>query len=466
LTPGAGPISAVNRNGAAGPVLFWVVAAMLVFAPLVRGGNRPLALLALEIAGLLVIAALAWSRQLAASCSALPATIRLALALLVLVPLAQLVPMPASWWAAMPGHAAYELVLEAAGAAGDWRPLSINPDATQYAGLALIPCVSAFLAVQALPRRQVRSLVMVFIAVALAQAVLGILQVGAGKDSALNLGNPFGGGSATGTYVNKNHFAALMAMALPMLVAVWAAETLPTRDAEGSPMREHPRHADAKLARRIAWSLAIGLAMAALLFTRSRAGIGCGLAAFAAASLGLVWSTASLRIRAALAAAALFAFALAAYVGLTPLLERFTPDVLSISYEGRVRAATATIHGALEFLPLGSGLGTFADVFRRYQSEGLTGFFDHAHNDYAEAFLELGVAGVAIVLLAAIAYLARWKIVAARRYSRTLGYLQVSAGLAIAAVAVHGAFDFNFHIPANALYFGFLAGVFFREPSH
>jgi O-antigen ligase len=436
---------------------------MLVFAPLVRGGNRPLALLVLEIAALVLIAALAWSRQLGPSWGALPATIRWALALLVLVPLVQLVPMPASWWSAMPGHAAYEVVLQAAGAAGDWRPLTINAAATEYAGLALIPCVGVFLVVQALPRRQVRSLIMTFIAVALGEALLGILQVGSGKDSILNFGNPFGGGSATGTYVNKNHFAALMAMALPMLVAVWAAETLPPRDLEGNPMREHPRHADAKLARRIAWSLAIALTLAALLFARSRAGIGCGLAAFAAASLGLVWSTASRGIRAALAATALCAFALAAYVGLTPILERFAPDALSIGYEGRARAAAATVQGALEFLPFGSGLGTFADVFRRYQSEGLTGFFDHAHNDYAEVFLELGVAGVAIVLLAAIAYLARWKVVAPRRYSRSLGYLQVSAGLAVAAVAVHGAFDFNFHIPANALYCGFLAGVFFRD---
>jgi hypothetical protein len=54
-------------------------------------------------------------------------------------------------------------------------------------------------------------------------------------------------------------------------------------------------------------------------------------------------------------------------------------------------------------------------------------------------------------------------VVAERRHSRTLGYLQVSAGIALLAVAVHGAFDFNFHIPANALYFAFLAGVFFHD---
>ena len=48
--------------------------------------------------------------------------------------------------------------------------------------------------------------------------------------------------------------------------------------------------------------------------------------------------------------------------------------------------------------------------------------------------------------------------------SRSLGYPQVGAGLGMLAMAAHGLFDFNFHIPANALYFSFLAGVFFFTP--
>jgi hypothetical protein len=34
-----------------------------------------------------------------------------------------------------------------------------------------------------------------------------------------------------------------------------------------------------------------------------------------------------------------------------------------------------------------------------------------------------------------------------------------------AVLAAAGLFDFNFHIPANALYFSFLAGVFFFIPA-
>jgi O-antigen ligase len=459
----ARPEVAAQGTGASGPVLFWTAASILVFAPLVWGGNRPVPLLVLECAGLVALLALAWSPAGAGTWTRLPATLRWGIALLVVTPLVQLVPLPASWWLALPGHGAYAGVLDVAGAGEGWRSYSMNPRATEYAWLALIPCLAVFLVVQGLSRREVRKLTLVFLCVAIAEAVLGILQVGAGKDSLLRLGNPFSVSAATGTYINKNHFAALMAMALPVALAFWAMETLPPVDQHGERLREHPRHADAKLARRILWSLLIVLMLAALLFTRSRAGIGCGFAALGAASLGLVWNAGTMRLRIALVSMAGLALLLAAYVGLTPIVERFAPEELALSYEGRLRIAAAAMRGGLDFLPLGSGLGTFADVFRRYQTEGLTGFIDHAHNDYAEAFLELGVVGLAVMALFAAAYLMRWGAITAKRLSRTLGYLQVAAGLAVLAMAAHGFFDFNFHIPANAIFCSFLAGVFFHR---
>jgi O-antigen ligase len=437
---------------------------MLVLAPLWRGGNRPLALLVLECIALAGLVALAASRPLREAFAVRSTALRWGLAILLAVPLLQLVPLPYSLWSLLPGRGPSAAALEAAGAEGGWRALTLHARATEYSWLALLPCVAIFLVVAHLGRRQLRALVMVFVAVAVAEAVLGILQTGAGRDSILQLGNKFGGSGATGTYVNRNHFGALMAMALPILVAVWASETLPARDSSGEVLRAHPRHADARLARRLAWSLAVALALAALLFSRSRAAIGFGLLAFGATTLALVWSTATLRVRAAFGTVAAVAFLLAAYAGLTPIVERFAPDDLSLGYEGRLKLARAAMAAGFDFLPFGSGLGTFADVFQRYQGEGLVGYVDHAHNDYAEAFVELGVAGLAVIVLLAFAVLARWSAILRGALSRSVGTLQVAAGFSVLALALHGAFDFNFHIPANAIYFAFLAGVFFYEP--
>ena len=104
MTARTSPLAA-SGTGASGPVLFWAAAALLVLAPLYRGGNRAMALLVLEVVALLALAALAWWRVQGASHSSLPATLRWGLAILVATPLVHLVPIPMGWWAALPGHA-------------------------------------------------------------------------------------------------------------------------------------------------------------------------------------------------------------------------------------------------------------------------------------------------------------------------------------------------------------------------
>ncbi len=75
------------------------------------------------------------------------------------------------------------------------------------------------------------------------------------------------------------------------------------------------------------------------------------------------------------------------------------------------------------------------------------------------------MAAVAAIAFLAAAYATRVRALLRARLSRSLGYLQLGAGIAMLAMAAHGLFDFNFHIPANALYFSFLAGVLFFTPA-
>lgn len=453
-----------HDTGPQGPVLFWLAAVLIGFAPLIRGGNRPLPLAILECAGLAILVLAMWPPARPALHD-LPATLRWGIALLVAVPLLQLAPLPMSWWAMLPGHAPFAQVLETAGEAGGWRTLTLHSVATQYSWLVLLPCLGVFVATRELDGARVRRLAMVFVAVASIEALLGILQAGSVAGSPINFGNPYSGGAATGTYVNKNHFAGLIAMALPMLLALWAIEMLPVISHRGEVLREHPRNADMKFALRAFFSALTMVLLVALLLSRSRAGIAAGLLAFALAILALVWRAATLQVKIALTVVAAGATTLAAFVGLTPVLERFAPDEFSMAYEGRIDLAAATLNAAFDFLPFGSGLGTFADLFRRYQGGRITGFADHAHNDYAELILELGVAGLAIIVLLGAAYAMRWPWVLRQRSSRRLRFMQVAAGLGMLAMILHGLFDFNFHIPANAIFFSLLAGIFFFTPA-
>jgi O-antigen ligase len=455
--------AAVETTGPEGPVLFWFAAIVLAFAPLVRGGNRPVPLFILELVGLAALAWLAWSRGSRLRARHAPLALRLAAAAVVGVVIVQLVPLPPGLWAALPGHEPYVATLAAGGVEPAWRPATIHPLATQYAALAMLPGIALFVVVLELDRQAVRRLITLFIAFAIAEAALGVLQMGAGAKSLLQLGNPWGYGSATGTYVNKNHFAGFLAMALPLVLAYWSLHILPRVDDHGMPIRLHPRSADARVAWRIGLSMALVLAIAALLFTRSRAGIGTGILALGGAAVALFWRNASLQARVMLAVVAVLGALLSAYVGLTPMLERFSPEEVALGADGRARLSAAALRASLDFMPLGSGLGTFADVFHRYQVDGLPGFIDHAHNDYAEAFLELGAAGGIAILLALAAYAMRWRQLRPHRSLRSLAYFQVAAGFGMLAAIAHAAFDFNFHIPGNAVVFSFLAAVFFHD---
>lgn len=447
----------------AGPAHFLLLCFLLVFAPLFLGGNRPLPLLVLELSALGGLVFLVWQGRLWPMVLSLPAPLRWGAGILVVVPLVQLVPLPASLWSMLPGHGPY---MDALGFAGEealaaMRPISIHARATEYSWLVLLPCLAAFLLTLAQPRRNVRRLATVFVAVAVVEALLGIMQLGAAAGSPLYFGNTHGGGSSTGTYVNRNHFAALMAMALPSALVLWYLETRTSRNGQGEAMLPHPRHRDRWVAMQIALTLPILFLIVALVFSMSRGGIGAGFLAFSLASLALVSKSLSVPSRIAYGFVGVGALALSLYIGLTPVLDRFAPDPLSQGFQGRGLIAAAAIRAGLDFLPFGSGLGTFADVFPRYQLGVMPGFVDHAHNDYAELFLELGVASVAVVALLGAAYLLRWAQVLRAGGTRSLDRLQMAAGLGMLAMIVHGLVDFNFHIPANAIYFSFLAGIFY-----
>ena len=420
-------------------------------------------LLVLELIGVAILVVIAWTRR--PVIGGLPGTLVIGGALLLLMPLVQLLPVPFSVWAALPGHDAFAQALQIVGEAPGWRTVSLHSAATQYSWLALVPCAAAFLVVRQADVATMRRLAIVLVAVGCAEAILGVMQAGMPAGSAINFGNPYGGGAATGTYINKNHFAGMIAMVLPMLLALWAIEMLPVVTRRGEVLREHPRNADIKFAMRALFSAAAVLLLLALMLSRSRAGIAVGLVAFGLAVVALVWRVATSQVRMVLALLVSGAMLLAAYIGLTPAMERFAPNDLWVQSGTRVELAAATLRAAFDFLPFGSGLGTFADVFRRYQGGSVAGFADHAHNDYAELILELGVAGIAIVALLGVAYAMRWPVVLRQRASRRLRFMQVAAGLGMLAMIVHGIFDFNFHIPANAIFFSLLAGIFFFTPA-
>src|SRR5262249_27618666 len=145
-----------------------------------------------------------------------PRSLVIALGLLFVYPLVQLVPLPEFVWRSLPGHGEYANVLDRyAGdaGAGAWRAVSVIPTATQYGWLALLPPLACFLGVLRLSPLHVARLMQLFAVLAGLEAVLGLLQVGPSGGGMLYFGNEEPGQYvAIGTFVNRNHLAAMLAM--------------------------------------------------------------------------------------------------------------------------------------------------------------------------------------------------------------------------------------------------------------
>ncbi len=95
--------------------------------------------------------------------------------------------------------------------------------------------------------------------------------------------------------------------------------------------------------------------------------------------------------------------------------------------------------------PLGTGLGTFPKIFPSFQPAGYgVNRIYHAHSDYLELLIELGIPGVLLLGLVLWALLATAvKRVRNQKHVGTSAWLRRSALLAVGASLLHAAVDFN-----------------------
>ncbi len=436
-----------------------LLAAMLVFAPLIRASNRPIPLLILELLALILLLS-AWRRV---AWHELPRLVRWGLVGLVALPLIQWLPVPFELWSLLPGHDRLGAALAAEGLGEGWRSLSVVGGATEQAFLALLPPLAVFFTAWTLPTRVLRQMVVLVIGMGVIQALLGLLQYGAGPDSLFALGNPFAGHSASGFHANRDHFAGMMEMLLPLALALTAARF--GHGARTAGFYRNWRHrfshwVDWRANQTLLYGLSAVVMFLALVFTRSRTGVVLGMLLILLAAFAFARRLGGRRAAGLAGTLAVGVLVLAAEIGLAPVLQRFV--LIDPLQDARWSIFQSTFEGVAHFLPLGSGAGTFPWVFPLFQGTGYHAYVNHAHNDYLEWALEGGAVAVGVVILLATAYLLHWRKVWHSGEWRTFRFMQVGAGLGLLLLGLHGWVDFNFRIPANAVYFAFLAALFFH----
>jgi O-antigen ligase len=123
----------------------------------------------------------------------------------------------------------------------------------------------------------------------------------------------------------------------------------------------------------------------------------------------------------------------------------------------RVTIFADTLRAIADQPLLGTGLGTFRDVFTYYQSEDLPYYVDLGHNDYLENLLELG-APAASALYLALLLLVGWCVKGALTRRRDAVFASVAAAASV-VMGVHSLFDFSAQIPAVTLTWCALLGI-------
>jgi O-antigen ligase len=271
--------------------------------------------------------------------------------------------------------------------------------------------------------------------------------------------------SATGTLVNRNHFALLMALSFPMTV-------INARLDRRVPAHGGHRDSD-EIARRMVLSLAGVLVGLGIVFSRSRMGIVSFLAACAVMPAVARWLRPASHSPASVGRAgwgiplvsALLVVIYALAIGVTPAVERFA-KVWSDLETGRLPIWSAAVDMALDRPVFGHGWGSFDFLIDGYRIAPTGLDTSYAHNDYLQVFAEAGIVGLAVVA---------WLLtLLGRRMLRAFSsptipearftLLWLSVG--IVAALIHSIADFGLRIPGVAFMFTLLLAMFVRVSSN
>ena len=247
------------------------------------------------------------------------------------------------------------------------------------------------------------------------------------------------GGIPFGPFVNRNHFAGLMELLLPLALVPLVL---------GKVRRE----------RLAVVALFAVMPVAALFLSASRGGI----VSFCVQVAFLIYLL--LRRRGlgknvlGVAAVLLAALLIVTWLGVGQILQRFSSlQSLEVTEGKRAAMRRGAWRIFLDHPLAGTGLGTLQIVYPPYETLYDGKIVNHAHNDYLEALAETGLlGGLCCAWFLVVLLLKSFSRFRQNDFSLA-GALQLSGIVACAGFLVHALVDFNFHIPSNLWLFFLMA---------
>jgi O-antigen ligase len=335
------------------------------------------------------------------------------------------------------------------------HPLSIEPAATTRALLAACAFGLVILgSARALTESDALQIAKGVSILGVVMALVGIVQKAMWNGKIYGFWTPYEAGDSFGPFVNRNHFAGWMLMALPLALGYFCTRV-------GRAMR----HLKPGWRNRIIWfsspeasqTILFGagaLLMAlALVLTMSRSGAVGLLVALVVAEWFVIRGQSTVLRRRVLVGFLVFVGAFVIWwVGVERLTARFN-ETDPIGAAGRLGIWADTWQIARRFPLAGTGLNTFGTATLFYQTGERWHHFAQAHNDYLQLLSDGGFLLAVPTLILLMVFI--WRIASrfGERSSDADYWIRIGAVTGILAIAFQEAVDFSLQMPGNAALF-------------
>ncbi|MEO1028906.1 MAG: O-antigen ligase family protein [Pseudomonadota bacterium] len=372
-------------------------------------------------------------------------TIYLFVFLLVGIVCLQLIPLPQSVWGDWAGRDVVIEGFEVLGQAVPNLPLSFTPEQTFRSLTQFLPPLFIFTLMATLPREEYSRLLLWAIPLlAAVSAALGGAQMATGSQSEFYLYEITNRGFPVGIFSNANHQATLMLIALPFIAVLIARR----RGSYGASDVD------------IALNLLIGMFSLLILLGLFGAGSLAGYGIFIIVLAGCFVLLSRRRRKGDdeandpsgkwfwLAGGGVIAFAIALTLT-SPTLDRLGVTSFGGGELSRLGILDTSQDVLADHYLTGAGLGAFDEVYKLYEDgDAVTGTFaNHAHNDYLQWLIEMGLPGAILLALFILWWASRCLIIWTSPPTSNSAVRQ-AASLGTLVIFLHSFVDYPLRTPA------------------
>ena len=305
--------------------------------------------------------------------------------------------------------------------------------------------------------RRFNPLIIVIFMMGVLESLYGMFEVFSGRNQALNLMR--GDSSVAGTFISRNYFAGYLLMVIPLSVGF----LLSREEFQAFHFRGWRNWLASVHGKTLLIGFGAIIMILSLFFTASRMGITSLFFSFILIVILIRSVHGEKKVSGVPILILVLALIWAAWIGLDVTINRFFE--ITESFEARWTLWMNTLQIVRDFPLLGSGLGTFPQVFPRYRTFHVIGLATHAENDFLQVTSEAGLVGMGLLLILFVSIFYK-ALSGVRTISRgdPARYIGMGGLVGILALMLHSTVEANIQIPANSFLFTFIVALVLRLP--